>query len=522
MSKQKTTKPKTRKVNHKALFYVFLVIFSLLFAATLVVSLGALNALIDGIVKTIVIVGLALLSLGALVLSLFAFSNSKKFSVQKRLDSAVFPLLDNVFDERVLVEKTGKILKHSKGKKVAAVAFSTFKFKKEVFLRYGYEKESKVISIVFFAIDDIRQQFPNTIYGYDYTENFLLLIQGLDGGKVEGMLEKLTERINKVLDENDIDIDLFPHYGVCFSDVSDEIMTAETLYQSALTASDYGRLSSERGGSFFFDKSMFNRNDRNVGLARDIEKGIESNEFEIYLQPKYDLNLKRFSGAEALIRWHHPERGTILPGAFISLAEQSDLIIRLDYYVIDRVCKHLAEWRDKGIRLLPVSVNISKRTLFTVDIAGYIETIIKKYEINPLLLEVEIVESPSPYDVLFLLTTVKKIKALNIKVAIDDFGTGFSSLSYIKKIPFDIIKIDKAFLSDIEIDHKSRGIVKEIIKLAHILETYVVIEGVQEAEQIKLLKSMEANCIQGYYYSEPLKPQDYVAFITSNKFEKRG
>ena len=116
------------------------------------------------------------------------------------------------------------------------------------------------------------------------------------------------------------------------------------------------------------------------------------------------------------------------------------------------------------------TVNISKLTIFTVDISAYIEKTIKKHSINPLLLEIEIVEAPSPYDVLYLLTTVKKIKALNIKVSIDDFGTGFSSLSYIKKIPFDIIKIDKAFLSDIEIDHKSRGLVEEIIKLAHILE----------------------------------------------------
>jgi EAL domain-containing protein (putative c-di-GMP-specific phosphodiesterase class I) len=181
---------------------------------------------------------------------------------------------------------------------------------------------------------------------------------------------------------------------------------------------------------------------------------------------------------------------------------------------------HLSHWRDKGQRLLPISVNLSKRTVFTADIADYIEKTIKKYQVSPLLLEVEIVESPSPYDVLYLLSTVKKIKALNIKVAIDDFGTGFSSLSYIKRIPFDVIKIDRAFLSDLEIDYKSRGLVKEIIKLAHVLETYVIIEGVQEYEQIKLLQSMDADCIQGFYYSEPLRPEDYLRFISDNKYEK--
>ncbi len=511
---------RVKKVNSRVLFYILLALFFLTFALTLVVATGLLDHLLSATIKLVLVIVIALIAIGLLVFALFAFANSKKFSVQKRLDSDVFPLLDNVFDERALVEKTQKILKRNKGKKVAAVTFSTFKFKKEVFLRYGYEKESQVISVIFYAIDKVREAHPKVIYGFDFTENFLVLVEGLDEGKLEGLLDKLTERINKVLEEYQIDIDFFPHYGVCFNDMKDDVITAETIYQSALTASDYGRLSSERGGMFVFDETMFSRNERNVSLARDIEKGIENNEFEVYLQPKYDLNLKRFSGAEALIRWHHPERGTILPGAFITLAEQSDLVIRLDYYMLDRVCKYLAEWRDRGVRLLPVSVNISKRTLFTVDIAKFIEKTIKTYEINPLLLEIEIVESPSPYDVLFLLTTVKKIKALNIKVAIDDFGTGFSSLSYIKKIPFDIIKIDKAFLSDIEIDEKSRGIVKEIIKLAHILETYVVIEGVQENEQIKLLKTMGADCIQGYYYSEPLKPVEYITFITRNKFEK--
>lgn len=523
MEKDKLNRPKPKKVNYLAIFYTFIIIFIIFFVALVVVSLGIVDTILNDneVVKWVLVGGLFAFSLLVLFLAIYNFSQSKKFSVQKRLDSEVFPLLDNVFDERALIERSQKVLSRSKGKKVAAIAFSTFKFKKEVFLRYGYEKESQVISIIFVAIDEIREQFPKTIYGYDYSENFLLLVQGLDAAQVERMLNKLTERINKLLDEYEIDINLFPHYGISFF-MDNAVVSAETLYQTALTASDYGRLSSERGGTFFFDETMFSRNERNVGLARDIEKGIENNEFETYFQPKYNLKLKRFSGAEALLRWHHPERGTILPGAFISLAEQSDLVIRLDYYVIDRVCKHLAEWRDKGQRLLPISVNISKRTLFTVDIAKHIEQTIKKYGVNPLLLEIEIVESPSPYDVLFLLTTVKKIKALNIKVAIDDFGTGFSSLSYIKKIPFDIIKIDKSFLSDIEIDEKSRGLVKEIIKLCHVLETYVVIEGVQEAEQIKLLKSMGADSIQGYYYSEPLKPSDFMAFITKNKFEKRS
>ncbi|MFA5421661.1 MAG: EAL domain-containing protein [Bacilli bacterium] len=513
----KTSQGPAKVPNYTLRFIIFLSAFFVVFALDLLDGFGVF-AFFGDVGKWILFAFLTGGSIALLILSLLSFSQSQKVTVKKIINTDIFPLIDNVNDERELVMNVNKLLKKKSGEKSAAVTFSTFRFKKEVFLRYGYQKESDVISTIFFAIENLKETNPKIIYGYDYSDNFMLYVPDITENKINLLLEKLTNVINKLLGDNNISIDFYPHYGVRLR--NDENIAAETMFQTALIASDYGRLSSERGGIFIFNDSMFSKNERNVSLARDIERGLEAGEFEVYFQPKYDLKLKRFSGAEALLRWHHPERGTILPAAFIALAEQSDLIIHIDHYVFDRVCMHLSHWRDKGQRLLPISVNLSKRTVFTADIADYIEKTIKKYQVSPLLLEVEIVESPSPYDVLYLLSTVKKIKALNIKVAIDDFGTGFSSLSYIKRIPFDVIKIDRAFLSDLEIDYKSRGLVKEIIKLAHVLETYVIIEGVQEYEQIKLLQSMDADCIQGFYYSEPLRPEDYLRFISDNKYEK--
>lgn len=290
------------------------------------------------------------------------------------------------------------------------------------------------------------------------------------------------------------------------------------MFQTALIASDYGRLSSERGGIFVFNETMFMKNERIVSLARDIERGLQNNEFEVYFQPKFDLKLKRFSGAEALLRWHHLERGTILPAAFISLAEQSDLIIQIDYYVLDRVCKHIAEWRDKGLRLLPISVNLSKRTVFSANIADYIEQTIKKHQVSPLLLEIEIVESPSPYDVLYLLSTVKKIKAFNISVAIDDFGTGFSSLYRLLAININSIKIDKAFMDGIELINIDEAITKDIISLGQKLRYTVVAEGVETEIQKDYLMAYGCDRAQGYFFSKPLNEQDAIIF--AEKFNK--
>lgn len=518
MESKKQVKTPNYTLRYSLYFGGFFVFFILI----LIESFGIFDSflVIDGnsLYKWLTILAFALISVGFLVLTFINYSRSQQVSVKRVLNTELFPLADNILDERDLILQVNKLFRRKDYETSVAIAFSTFKFKKEVFLRYGYEKESKVISMVFLAIDAIKKQYPKMLYAYDYTDNFLLFIPHYTEKKINSTLDKLSENINKLLSEEEVNIDFTPHFGLSIR--NKDTVSSESLFQTALIASDFGRLNTDRGGIFIFNDTMFKKSERNVGLARDIEEGLKNKEFEVFYQPKYDLKLKRFVSSEALLRWIHPERGVISPAAFLNLAEQSDLIIEIDKYVFDLVCQRLATWRDHGKRLLPVSVNLSKRMIFSSDVVSFIEKTIAKYKINPMLLEVEIVESPSPYDVLYLLAVVKRIRALNIKVAIDDFGTGFSSLSYIKRIPFDIIKIDRAFLIDIEIDEKSRGLVREIIKIAHILEAYVVIEGVQEYEQIRLLRSMGANCIQGFYYSEPLKPDTYLAFLEDNRFEK--
>lgn len=517
------TKSQIKTPNYTLHYSLFLLGFFIFFIIVIIDSAGVFDSFLVSekngyLFKILTIIAFSLISIAFLVVALLSFYRSQQVSVKRVLNTDLFPLAENILDERDLILQINKVFRRKEYEEAVAIAFSTFKFKKEVFLRFGYEKESKVISMIFLAIDELKKQFPKMLYGYDYSDNFLLFIPHYEEKKVQQALEKLSEHTNALLSEEKVNIDFSPHFGLSLR--TKETVSSESLFQTALIASDFGRLNTDRGGIFIFNDSMFTKSERNVGLARDIEEGLKKKEFEVFFQPKFDLKLKRFVSSEALLRWIHPERGVISPAAFISLAEQSDLIIEIDKYVFELVCQRLASWRDHGKRLLPVSVNLSKRMIFSSDVVPFMEQTIKKYKINPMLLEVEIVESPSPYDVLYLLAVVKKIKSLNIKVAIDDFGTGFSSLSYIKRIPFDIIKIDRAFLSDLEIDEKSRGLVREIIKLAHILEAYVVIEGVQEYEQIRLLQSMGANCIQGFYYSEPLKPESYMSFLENNRFEK--
>ena len=466
---------------------------------------------------------LVLLMVVSMISAIVFFIKWKNASNLIRFDYATFSLVKNIRSERSFLAYVANQMKLHSKQKDALIAFTVTKFKKTVFTRYGYEKGAQVLETVYRSFNVVQKDFPHSTYGYDYNENFLVFLRETDLQGVKQYVNKLTAAINNRLFEDNNDVKFMSDFGIAFSkDEDNEQIEATSMLQRALIASDHGRLESELGGITVYEKNMFEKNKRNVQLGVEIEKGLELSQFELHFQPKFDLKLGRFGGAEALVRWRHPELGLLSPANFILFAEQSDLIIKLDHYVLEKVCEQLDTWRGQGQRLLPVSINISKKTLFTGNIVNHIIKVTEKYNINPMLLEIEIVESPSLQDILLLLSIVKKFKALNIKIAIDDFGTGYSSLSYIKKIPFDVIKIDKAFLDDVDIDQKSRLVIKNIVDLAHILDAYVVIEGVQDEKQVQMLTQMGADAIQGYFYSRPLPADKYQEFLEDNLFEYKA
>jgi len=171
------------------------------------------------------------------------------------------------------------------------------------------------------------------------------------------------------------------------------------------------------------------------------------------------------------------------------------------------------------MRLLSVSVNLSRRSLYQSDLLDFVNETLKKNKANPLLLEFELTESTASRDLLFVSSIIKRFKNIGIKVSIDDFGTGYSSLSYLKKMPFDTMKIDKSFFDDIEVDKKARDVVKAMIDVALALNVYVVAEGIQTLKQVQLLKVMGCHAVQGFYYSHSLAREKYEQFLVENKVE---
>lgn len=254
-------------------------------------------------------------------------------------------------------------------------------------------------------------------------------------------------------------------------------------------------------------------------LENDLRKGLERKEFVVYYQPKVNTQSGIISGAEALIRWIHPEKGLIPPGDFIPLAEETGLIISIGEFVLREAAKQAVVWQYTNDTSIPISVNLSTRQFFQPTLVSDIGKIIKETGINPELLELEITESMS-MDIEKSLGILLDLKKLGVQISVDDFGTGYSSLNYLRQLPIDRVKIDKSFINDMTVDENDAAIVASIINMSHNLKLSVIAEGVETEEQLKYLQKYDCDEIQGYYYSKPIPIGDFEKKYINNLGEQ--
>ena len=242
-------------------------------------------------------------------------------------------------------------------------------------------------------------------------------------------------------------------------------------------------------------------------MLSELRNALANQEFELYFQPKIDAISMQVTSAEALLRWKHPERGFVSPTIFIPLAERHGLIGGIGNWVIEEACRHAAQWRRRGLRMR-VAVNISGYQMREPDLVDRIEIAIKKNNIRPERFTCEMTESVAMEDTVVTKQTFEKMRTLGLHVSIDDFGTGYSSLAALRKLPAEQLKIDRAFVMDLEDSAEARSIVLSIINLAQSLELKVVAEGVETLSQCQLLIEMGCHELQGYLFSQPIPADD--------------
>ncbi len=288
-----------------------------------------------------------------------------------------------------------------------------------------------------------------------------------------------------------VGIAMYPEHG----SLSELIAHAEAAMRSA---------KSNGGASLcFFETRMVSGAREQFDLLRDLRRALAEGQLQLLYQPKVHAPSGEITGAEALMRWHHPQRGLVGPAVFIPIAERFGLIGAMGNWLIDEACRQAGVWRDEGLRMR-VAINLSGYQLRHADLADRIDAALRRHRINPQLLTCEITESVAMEDASNAIRMVERLGAMGVNISIDDFGTGYSSLAYLRKLHAGELKIDRSFVLDLETSADARAVVDAVVKLAQALGLKVVAEGVETEAQHQILRSFGCHELQGYLFARPM------------------
>ena len=344
-------------------------------------------------------------------------------------------------------------------------------------------------------------------------DEFAVLLEDFQSNQEAiGITRRLLQAIRQPMNIQDHEIQVSASVGVVlqtarYTSPNDLLRDADiSMYRSK-----------ELGKNQFkvFSKSMYEHVVRTVQLENDLRQALAEDEFELYFQPIFDLAGNRLSGFEGLLRWNHPERGTLAPGAFIHVAEESGLITDLGTWVLNRGCRTLAQWHERfdGIEV-SLSLNLSPRDLLQPSLIPMLAELLHETGLDARHIKLEITETAVMENPEIATARLERLQKMGFQVAMDDFGTGYSSLSYLQKLPIDILKIDRSFVQTMLENPNNLEIIKAIIGLGKILELRIVAEGVETPEQLTALQALGCDLAQGYLLGKPMPREQAEALLS--------
>ncbi|MGK7379711.1 bifunctional diguanylate cyclase/phosphodiesterase [Planococcus sp. 1R117A] len=334
-------------------------------------------------------------------------------------------------------------------------------------------------------------------------DEFILLLQDVtDAQQVLLAAEQILKEIEKPLMIEGQEFHVTASIGI--SQFGKHGKTIGLLMKNADVAM-YNAKATGGNASKVYDPAMDDKAHELYMLRGEFRKALELQQFELHYQPKINLKKKRISGMEALVRWNHPEKGSISPATFIPLAEESGFILELGAWVLRTACRQVKEWRAAEGPDIRVAVNVSVKQFIKQDVAALVQSILNEMELPAECLEIEITESVLSSHESVIQEAVESLQKLGVKVSIDDFGTGYASLTYLKQFRADAIKIDQSFIRHLPQNQDDAAIVSAVITLAKALDICIVAEGVETKEQVDFLVEKECTEVQGYYFSKPLQ-----------------
>ncbi len=343
-------------------------------------------------------------------------------------------------------------------------------------------------------------------------DEFIILLREVDAAGVSLVSDKILKSLATPFNLSGQIIATYASVGIAL--YPEHATDIDVLMKNADAAMYYAKENGRNNYKFFTPEMNFRAN-KLFSMEKDLRTALDQDQFTLVYQPQVDLTTGLICGAEALIRWKHPDNGNVPPAEFIPVAEETGQIVAIGEWVLRTACWRFAQWQKKGMRPFPIAVNLSIRQLRQPNLAEVIENILKETGLNPQLLELEITEGIMMGDNQAAMTFLTRMHELGIQMSIDDFGTGFSSLSYLKNLPVNKLKVDQSFVRDIETDQSDAAIVRSIISLGHRLDLKVIAEGVENIAQLDFLRIRGCDEVQGYYFSRPLAAEDFVKFVNS-------
>lgn len=364
---------------------------------------------------------------------------------------------------------------------------------------------------------DVGTRMAEVMYEIDTVsrvggDEFLILVHDIqDSHDAAPIVRKIMESLQQPFTLNGQEIYITASIGVAV--YPNDGATADDLLKNADAAMHRAKEDLGRGNYQFFCEDMNSHAMHKLMLEGDLRRAFEHGEFHLHYQPQVDTQSHAIIGAEALLRWNHPQKGNILPGEFIPAAESCGMIEPIGDWVLHTACLQHREWTDAGLQPIRMAVNLSARQFLRGDLVDKVARALQESGMRPEYLELELTESMLMQDVDSTVKTLNELKQMGVRLSIDDFGTGYSSLSYLKRFPLDILKIDRSFVTDLGTKADDGEIARAIIAMAHALRLEVVAEGVENRQQLDFMRDSQCDFIQGYFFSKPLPATELAKLL---------
>lgn len=436
---------------------------------------------------------------------------SELYVLRKLRYQEQFDTLTGIYILNMFVQQTKNLLKENPETDFMILHFDISKFQiyNSVF---GRREGDKLLCHIADMLRELGTYERRITYCHIEADAFCVCMPAKDSDYIQKMMDEFQRDFR----EYQKDYNILVNVGVFY--VEDREASVPSMIDHAKLASKECKGSYIKN-YYIYTEQMGKSVEEAQRIISDMERAMKEEQFVLYLQPKYGLTSYELEGAEVLIRWMKPE-GMVPPGKFIPVFEKNGQIMKLDYYIWEHSCQLIRSWLDRGFEPFPVSVNISRVSLYNPRIVEEIYELTVKYDIPPRLFQLELTESAYTDNPEAIKKAMQQLREYGFTILMDDFGSGYSSLNVLKDITVDVLKLDMKFLegSGSENLKRSESIVANVIHLAKDLHLPVIAEGVEELEQVKFLNSVGCDYAQGYYFAKPMPVEEYEKLA----FEQKG